>query len=350
MRPEHTNPYPGHRFLRTWLLRGSAILLALIAYSVLRAWIVQIVRLPPIPGGLSSLTVILTLFSLAHAWYGMGGRLTTAFFTISAIVSWALEQTGVATGLIYGGYHYTDYLGAKVGDVPVLIPLAWFMMIYPSYVIANLALEHRPVGTPAGLGPVVRLAAASALVMTVWDLVVDPILSGPDVRAWVWESGGQYFGVPIQNFLGWFLTTFIVYGLFRLLEQRASDPATPSMDRRAAALPVAAYGLMLMGDLASGVTPPAIFLIGPVVMGIPLAVGAWSLRYMPVARWHHMRVSADGRLDERSQAWMGPEFRGRLEAEAAARLQDAIAREASLDLVDDGGRQSRGEAIDDAGK
>jgi len=33
-----------------------------------------------------------------------------------------------------------------------------------------------------------------------------------------------------------------------------------------AALPVAAYGLMLLGDLASGVTPRELFVIGPIVM------------------------------------------------------------------------------------
>jgi uncharacterized membrane protein len=280
MRP-HDPPQLHRRNRRRLLLAAAAVLLGLVAYSVFRAWTFDLIRLPPIPGGLSSLTVIMTLFGLTHAWLGLGGRLTTAFFAISAIVSWALEQGGVATGLVYGGYHYTSYLGAKLGDVPILIPLAWFMMIYPSYVIANLALAHRPTGTPAGFGPWLRLATASALTMTVWDLVVDPILSGPDVRAWVWESGGQYFGVPVQNFFGWFVTTFIVYGLFRALEQRASGPSLPPMDRRTAALPLAAYGLMLLGDLASGVTPPGIFLIGPIVMGIPLAIGTWSLRFVP---------------------------------------------------------------------
>jgi uncharacterized membrane protein len=323
MRP-HRAPIPtGPTDRRRWLLRASAVLLILVGYSVVRAWIFEIVRLPPIPGGLSSLTVILTLFSLTHAWYGIGGRPTAAFFAISAVVSYALEQGGVATGLVYGGYHYTDYLGAKLLDVPVLIPLAWFMMIYPSYVIANLAIERRPVGTPPGVGPLVRLAAASALIMTAWDLVVDPILSGPDVRAWVWEAGGQYFGVPIQNFFGWFVTTFIVYGLYRMLEQRRADPRLPAMDRRAAALPVAAYGLMLMGDLASGVTPPGIFLIGSIVMGVPLAIGAWSLRYVPIVRRHKV---------------------------SRGELHQPVAHEPGFELVGDGGGQPHRETVDESGK
>jgi putative membrane protein len=262
---------------RRWLLRVSGVLLALFGYEVIRAWIYDLVRLPGIPGGLTTLTAIMALFSLTHAWYAVGGRLTAIFFALSAGIAWALEQFGVVTGLLYGGYHYTSYLGARLGEVPVLIPLAWFMMIYPSYVIANLVVARRPAGTPSGVASLVALAAASAVVMTVWDLVIDPILSGPDVRAWVWESGGAYFGVPVQNYFGWFVTTFVVYFAYRALEQRWGSTSAGPDGWRAAAMPVAGYGLMLLGDLASGVTPPQLFLIGPIVMGVPLALAGWRL-------------------------------------------------------------------------
>ena len=44
----------------------------------------------------------------------------------------------MATGWVYGPYHYTDQLGPKfLGLVPYLIPVAWFMMSYPSFVIAD---------------------------------------------------------------------------------------------------------------------------------------------------------------------------------------------------------------------
>jgi putative membrane protein len=257
----------------------SAVLLGLIAYSVARAMMAMagIVRLPPIPGGLASLTVILTVFSLNHAWYSIGGRLTTLFFSLSAAISWAIEEGGVATGLVYGGYHYTSYLGPKLADVPLLIPLAWFMMIYPSYVVANLLIGRRAAGTGTGVRALVVAAAVSAVVMTAWDLVVDPILSGPTVRAWVWESGGGYFGVPIQNYFGWLGTTFIVYGAYRALEQRRAPAPLGPIDWRVASMPVAAYGLMLAGDLVSGVTPSGVVPIGLVVMGVPFTLAMWRV-------------------------------------------------------------------------
>jgi len=268
------------------LLIAACVLLAVFAYDgVVRLLLIGLVRLPKLPDELTLLTSILALFSLTHAWYSIGGRLMLVFFGLSAFVSWAFEQAGVATGLVFGAYHYTDYLGPKLGNVPYLITLAWFMMIYPSYVIANLVMDGHATGTRAGAGWLVRLAAVSAVVMTAWDLVVDPILSGPSARAWIWENGGPYFGIPIQNFLGWLLTTFTVYLAYRAIEQRVAPPglgpmgtgAAGPLGTGAAALPVVAYGLMLASDLLSGVEPAGVAIVGPLVMGPPLALAAWRL-------------------------------------------------------------------------
>jgi uncharacterized membrane protein len=261
-----------------WL---AIVLLCLFAYEgVLRALLLGIVRLPLLPGGLVTLTTIVAISSLAHAWYSLGGRHTLAFFGLSAAVSWVFEQVGVATGLVFGAYHYTDYLGARLGDVPLLIPLAWFMMIYPSYVIANLAIELRATGTPQGVARLIRLAAVSAVVMTLWDLVIDPILSGPSVRAWVWEAGGPYFGIPIQNYAGWLLTTFTVYLAYRALEHRFAPVPLGPVTTRIAALPVATYGVMLASDLLSSVAPAGLAVIGVVAMGAPVVVAVWRLRLL----------------------------------------------------------------------
>ena len=263
------------------LLTLAIVLLAIFAYDgVVRPLLHGLVRLPVLTGSLGVLTSVVALFSLSHAWYSLGGRLTFVFFGLSAVISWAYEQVGVATGLVYGAYHYTDYLGAKLGHVPLLIPLAWFMMVYPSYVIANLMVERRAIGTRPGAAALVRLACIGAIVMTVWDLVIDPILSGPSIRAWVWEPGGPYFGIPIHNYLGWLLTTFTVYLTYRAIEQRVRPAPASALSARVAALPIAAYGLMLVANLLSGVTPTALWLIGPAVMGPPLIIAAWRLRVM----------------------------------------------------------------------
>src|SRR5450759_2127239 len=153
-------PVDGHNRLDV-----AGLFLALFVYDgMLRRLLAGLVALPVIPGGLNRLNVILLLFSLWHASVALGVRLTLAFFAITTVTSWIFEEAGVATGLVYGSYHYTATLGPWLGSVPVLIPLAGFMLVYPSYVVANLIVDGWPLGTPGGRGNLVRLALVGALV------------------------------------------------------------------------------------------------------------------------------------------------------------------------------------------
>lgn len=244
-------------------------------------------ELPRIPGGIGIKTLFMMLFSIFHAAYVLGWRHTLLFFGITVAVSWSYEHVGVETGLIYGAYHYTDALGLKLGHVPIIIPIAWFMMIYPSYIIANLIGSGRQMMTrdkknnnnnPITLVQILWLSFLSAVIMTAWDLVVDPYLSGPTERAWIWEDGGQYFGVPLHNFGGWLLTTFTIYFIFRLLSERkfqmhtSRRPLTTSI----ILLPLISYGATMIANIIPG-EPPELRIIGPIVMGIPLVIAATRL-------------------------------------------------------------------------
>ena len=145
------------------------------------------------------------LFALLHAWMAWGGLRAGALLALTAVLSWAFEAVGVATGWIYGPYHYTELLGPRLAGVPLLIPVAWFMMSYPSLVMARALLRPRAAHSAW------RLAGLAAVVMTAWDLVMDPLMAR--IGFWVWELEGAYFGVPIQNFFGWLLTTFTFFWL-----------------------------------------------------------------------------------------------------------------------------------------
>lgn len=96
-----------------------------------KSWrrLAELVALPVILGGLNGLVVILLFFSLWHASVALGRRLALTFFAITMATSWIFEEAGVVTGLIYGPYHYTSVLGPWLGSVPILIPLAWFVLV-----------------------------------------------------------------------------------------------------------------------------------------------------------------------------------------------------------------------------
>lgn len=160
-----------------------------------------------------------TAFSMLHAGLTLGGRRLLLFFGLSVVISYFMEEVGVRTGWIFGHYHYGDMLGVKLGHVPLLIPLGWFMMIYPSWVVARALLGEVNLRRPAGS---VILALLAAVTMTGWDMVMDPPMAA--AGKWVWEGGGAYFGVPTHNYFGWVLTTFLIYLAFDAMSRiRATE-------------------------------------------------------------------------------------------------------------------------------
>ncbi len=169
-------------------------------------------------------TVVAFTIALLHGSQTLGWRHTLLLLALTFGVSLLFESVGVATGRVYGAYHYTNKLGPKfLGLVPLLIPLGWFMMTYPSYVIANrLVLPFKPAWTWRA-----AVAAVGALAMTAWDLAMDPMMVGGG--HWVWDQPGAYFGVPLQNYWGWWLTSFVTFSLF-LAFARFNPEITPSAD------------------------------------------------------------------------------------------------------------------------
>jgi putative membrane protein len=177
-------------------------------------------------------------FALLHAGQREGWERALRFLALVFGVSLLFESVGVATGLVYGPYHYTDQLGAKfLGLVPYLIPIAWFMMSYPSYVIAEWLVPSNWKSWQRLLA----VAAVGGLVMTAWDLVMDPIMVAGG--HWVWDVKGAYFGIPLQNFWGWWLTIFTTYALYKLIAAAPAKLAEIRFDR----LAIGSYLVTAMG-------------------------------------------------------------------------------------------------------
>ena len=213
-------------------------------------------------------------FALLHAGQREGWGRALLLLALVFVVSLLFESVGVATGLIYGPYHYTKSLGPLfLGLVPYLIPLAWFMMIYPSFVIAERLIPASWKRWPRLLS----VAAVGGLVMTAWDVVMDPIMVAGGY--WVWDDlfskvNGSYHGIPLQNFWGWWLTVFTTFTLYLLISGKTSRSTKARFDRLAlAAYLVTEMGIVLI-SLVSGAGELA--LIGFFVM-TPWVVTGWLI-------------------------------------------------------------------------
>lgn len=257
----------------TWAL--FAVVAILILPSILAYW----VTLPW--GGNIGFILGFTVFSLCHCGATLGRRRLVLFFLLTVVISFIDEDVGVRTGLVFGPYHYSDMLGVKLDHVPVLIPLGWFMMIYASWVVAQALLRGADLRRP---GSAVVLALFAALVMTGWDMVMDPPVSSHG--NWVWEQGGPYFGVPLHNYFGWVMNAFLIYVAFYFADRASTmRPAGYAFGDTFAALPVILYAIFSLEYVVPGRQPPLI-LIGVFSMFMP-AILALARLALPQAREAH---------------------------------------------------------------
>ena len=85
-------------------------------------------------------------------------------------------------------------------------------------------------GKPVSGLRVLILPLLASVIMLAWDLSMDPTWSMLD-RAWIWQQGGSYFGVPVSNFFGWFLTAYLYYQAFALYCRAKAIASGPQSQR-----------------------------------------------------------------------------------------------------------------------
>lgn len=185
------------------------------------------------------------VFAMVHGakFYEWRGILT--FATINLVVGNIFENSGVRTGFPYGHYYFTDLMGPKFPVVPIMLGLAYVGMAYLSWALAGLILGRAQVSLVGWR--VVTMPLVAACILVAWDLSQDPVWS-TILHAWIWLSGGAYFGVPVTNFFGWYLTVYIIYQLFALyLSRHTMNPEPlPANHWREAVL---FYGVSAAGNI-----------------------------------------------------------------------------------------------------
>jgi putative membrane protein len=216
----------------------------------------------------------------------MGSRLLgwrrLFLFMIPAVgISLGSELLGTSTGIPFGDYGYLSGLGYKIaGLVPFTIPLSWFYMGLPCYLLARTVLQKQRHWLLQ-----FEAIALGALLLTAWDFVLDPAMTQARIAFWQWFTPGPFFGMPLQNFGGWMLTG----GIFMTVANLLWGAATPVLNREQLTVPLILYGanfsFAMIMSLGSGI-------MAPVGLGLLLGLGpALGLWWMAEPAWQdHSRL------------------------------------------------------------
>jgi putative membrane protein len=215
----------------------------------------------------------------------LGWRRTVAFFLIGWVTAFVCEFSSTRNGVPFGSYYYT---GSTVGqelylsNIPFMDSLSFTFLLYASYCVSLLLLlppeaaverASRRLGLRFDLGA--RTSWRVFLLTTVLYVLIDVVIDPVALRGDRWFLGqiygytypGVYFGVPVENFIGWGVVGAIALsGYFAVDRKLGSTLPVPSERPRDVAMHVllgcALYAAVLLFNLA------VTFWIGEFMLGL----------------------------------------------------------------------------------
>lgn len=136
--------------------------------------------------------LVLTALLLLLNAEGLGRRAAVGVL-LSIVVGFSVEVLGVKTGVIFGEYHYTDRMGPRLFDVPLVIGVNWAILIHAVHTWVGARIHSSSL-----------MAVVGATAMTALDGVMEPVAIR--LRFWVWRGDT----VPLRNYLAWWVVSFVL--------------------------------------------------------------------------------------------------------------------------------------------
>ena len=110
-----------------------------------------------------------------------------------SFIGFFIEVLGVCTGLLFGEYEYGNKLGLEIFNVPLVIALNWFILVYASRGSVNYFIKNKYLQI-----------LFSSIIMVFLDILIEPVAI--ELSWWSWAINS----VPLQNYLMWFVVSVIM--------------------------------------------------------------------------------------------------------------------------------------------
>jgi len=164
----------------------------------------------------------------------MGWTRTLTFTAIAWAVAYAAEFSSTRNGFPFGLYHYIDVTRDRelwIANVPFFDSLSFTFLCYLGHALAVLLwaplVVRRgdfQVADTRAIRTSTRVLLTGAFLTMLLDIVIDPVTLQGDRwflgRIYYYPNGGVHFGVPLSNYVGWFLVALTSIGIFQVFERR----------------------------------------------------------------------------------------------------------------------------------
>ena len=137
------------------------------------------------------------------------------FFAAIIVLGTGAEMIGVNTNALFGEYHYGKVLGYQIMNVPVIIGINWFVIIYCCGISMHTLLTKAitRIAESTGKKPMTLKALSviidGATLAVFFDWVMEPVAI--KLGYWHWGGSGE---VPMFNYLCWLMVSVLLLAIF----------------------------------------------------------------------------------------------------------------------------------------
>ena len=141
------------------------------------------------------------------------------FFLLCFSTGIAVEIIGTSTGHLFGQYEYGKMLGPAIKNVPLVIGINWFIIMYCCGVAVYTVVEKlsNRLEIVTGERPkalkIVSLVSDGAMVAVIFDWIMEP--AAIKLGFWKWLGDGE---IPSFNYLTWFGISTLLMIAFAFLK------------------------------------------------------------------------------------------------------------------------------------
>lgn len=163
----------------------------------------------------------------------LGVKRAVLFGIAGYIIAWLSEYSSIHNGFPYGYYYYIEHTKGKeiwVMGVPLMDSVSYVFLAYASYSMALMVIS--PVIYSKGIIYILETKRIrnslyarilGAVFFVYLDIIIDPVaLQG---NRWFlgqiygYPEKGVYFGVPISNFIGWFVVGYVLIYVLQKIDR-----------------------------------------------------------------------------------------------------------------------------------
>ena len=114
------------------------------------------------------------------------------FYSLPVLLGFIIEVIGTQTGWPFGAYSYSDVLGPRLFETPILIGVLWWVLLRSfDDLVGHRISNHWWSSVFVGL------------LMVMLDVLIEPVAIA--LNFWAWEAEA----VPFENYVAWFVLSTI---------------------------------------------------------------------------------------------------------------------------------------------